>query len=205
LYEATSISGVPVRLIDTAGIRETEDVVESIGISRSRQVLADAEIVLLIIDQSQPLTEEDAHLLESVPVRSRIVALNKSDLAPAIGPASLSAAASSSSEEAGEAINISAITGSGFDRLTEAIFGRLGGGHAPERHDVMLTDARQHAAINRAIEELTAARGLMVERDLEEIILLKLRGGLSSLGEITGETLNEDILGQIFSTFCIGK
>jgi tRNA modification GTPase len=205
LYETTSISGVPVRLIDTAGIRETADVVESIGITRSREALADAEIVLLIIDQSQALTSEDAHLLESVPVRSRIVALNKSDLPRAIEPASLSEATGASSEDHHDAINISALTGAGFDRLTDAILSRLGGEKAPERQDVMLTDARQHAAINRAIEQLASARELMARRDLEEIILMKLRGGLNSLGEITGETLNEDILGEIFSTFCIGK
>ncbi|HTG14796.1 MAG TPA: tRNA uridine-5-carboxymethylaminomethyl(34) synthesis GTPase MnmE, partial [Blastocatellia bacterium] len=74
-----------------------------------------------------------------------------------------------------------------------------------ERDDIMLTDARQHAAVQKAIDQLSDARGLMIAGELEEIVLLKLRAGLEALGEITGETLTEDILGQIFSTFCIGK
>jgi tRNA modification GTPase len=102
-------------------------------------------------------------------------------------------------------VSISALTGSGFEELTAKIFERLSGSAAPERDDIMLTDARQHAAVRKAIELLRDARELMIQRELEEIILLRLHGALVALGEITGETLTEDILGQIFSTFCIGK
>ena len=105
----------------------------------------------------------------------------------------------------GDVVSISALTGSGFDELTAKIFERLSGDAAAERDDIMLTDARQHAAVQRAIEQLSDARRLMIAGELEEIVLLKLRAGLEALGEITGETLTEDILGQIFSTFCIGK
>jgi tRNA modification GTPase len=104
-----------------------------------------------------------------------------------------------------DAIPVSALTGSGFDQLTAAMLERLSGSAAIERDDTLITDARQHAAIRRAIEEMEEARGLIVQGEFEEIILLKLRGALSSLGEVTGETLTEDILNQIFSTFCIGK
>jgi tRNA modification GTPase len=102
-------------------------------------------------------------------------------------------------------VSISALTGSGFEELTAKIFERLSGDAATERDDIMLTDARQHAAIQRAIELLRDAGELMIQGELEEIILLRLHGALVALGEITGETLTEDILGQIFSTFCIGK
>jgi len=102
-------------------------------------------------------------------------------------------------------VSISALTGSGFDELTAKIFERLSGDAATERDDIMLTDARQHGAARKAIEQLSDARGLLKQGELEEIVLLRLRGALAALGELTGETLNEEILGQIFSTFCIGK
>ena len=199
LYESTSVSGVPVRLIDTAGIRETSDVVESIGVTRSRIAIADADISLLVLDASEPLTQDDARLLEQVPEQRRIIALNKMDLPRKLEDGELHAA------QHNELVNISAMTGEGFDRLTCEIFLRLSGDRTSERDDIMITDARQHAAVKRAIEQLSSARDLMIQDELEEIILLRLHGALASLGEITGETLTDDILGQIFSTFCIGK
>jgi tRNA modification GTPase len=195
LYERTSISGVPVRLIDTAGIRETTDLVESIGISRSRTAIADADVSLLVLDASEPLTDDDIGLLNHLSQERRIVALNKTDL-----PARLEAGSIPSAP-----LSISALTGEGFDLLTETIFARLAGDTSAERDDIMLTDARQHSAVQGAIEQLRDASELIRTRELEEIVLLKLRGALSSLGEITGETLTDDILGQIFSRFCIGK
>jgi tRNA modification GTPase len=199
LYESASISGVPVRLIDTAGIRETSDAVESIGITRSRAAIADADISLLVLDASEPLTQDDARLLGQVPEERRIIALNKIDLPRGLEAGPLRGATGD------EVVAISAMTGEGFDRLTAEIFLRLSGDRAGERDDVMITDARQHAAVRRAIEQLRDAHDLMLRGELEEIILLRLHGALAAVGEITGETLTEDILGQIFSTFCIGK
>ena len=197
LYESASIAGVPVRLIDTAGIRETADPVELIGITRSRSAIADADISLVILDGSAPLSAEDLRLLEQVPEEHRLLALNKTDLPRVLSPSAL--------EGRGDPVSISALTGEGFDRLTEQLFLRLSGDAGVERDDLMITDARQHAALRRAIEQATEARDLMIQGELEEIILLKLHVALASLGEITGETLTEEILGQIFSTFCVGK
>jgi tRNA modification GTPase len=199
LYEATSIAGVPVRLIDTAGIRETTDLVESLGIERSRSAIAEADISLLVLDASERVVEDDLRLLGQVPAERRIVALNKIDLPRATEPGDVRDARSD------EIISISAATGSGFDSLTRKIFERLAGSDRVERDDVMITDARQHAALRRAIGEIGQARELMIKGELEEVILIKLHGALVALGEITGETLTDDILGQIFSTFCIGK
>ncbi len=193
LYESASIAGVPVRLIDTAGIRETTDVVETIGISRSRAAIADADIVLLVMDTSQPLTGDDSRLLEQVPGKIRIIAMNKIDLPRAI------------ESLPDDVISVSALTGEGFDSLTASILHRLSGEAVVERDDLMITDARQHNAVKRSIEHLEGARELMVQGEFEEIILLRLRGALDAIGEVTGETLTEDILNQIFSTFCIGK
>jgi tRNA modification GTPase len=143
------------------------------------------------------LSGEDLRLLEQVPEEHRLLALNKTDLPRALSPSAL--------EGRGEMVSISALTGEGFDRLTEQLFLRLSGDAGLERDDLMITDARQHAALRRAIEQATEARDLMIQGELEEIILLKLHAALASLGEITGETLTEEILGQIFSTFCVGK
>lgn len=205
LYESTSISGVPVRLIDTAGIRETTDLVESLGITRSRSAIADADISLLVLDASSPLKKEDLELLDSVPMASRIIALNKTDLPNVLDQELYEQSGVHLSDLHENVVSISALTGNGFNELTAKIFERLSGDAATERDDIMLTDARQHAAVRKAIELLRDARALMIQRELEEIILLRLRGALFALGEITGETLTEDILGQIFSTFCIGK
>jgi tRNA modification GTPase len=198
LYESASISGVPVRLIDTAGIRETSDVVESIGISRSRAAIADADVILLVIDASLSITEDDLQLLDQIPAEQRIVAFNKCDLPFKIEFPPDGIAHS-------EGVRVSALTGEGFDQLAEVILQRLSSDAASERDDLMITDARQEQAIRRTIELLDEARSLMIEGELEEIILLRLRGALSSLGQVTGETLTDDILDQIFSTFCIGK
>jgi tRNA modification GTPase len=191
---------VPVRLIDTAGIRETTDLVESIGITRSRSAIADADISILVLDASSPLQKEDWTLLDIVPKERRIVALNKTDL-----PNLLEESYEETDVKLPALVGISALTGSGFEDLTSKIFERLSGAAATEQDDIMLTDARQHSAVQKAIEHLSDARQLLSRRELEEIVLLKLRGALAALGEITGETLTEDILGQIFSTFCIGK
>jgi tRNA modification GTPase len=193
LYESASIAGVPVRLIDTAGIRETTDIVETLGISRSRAAIADADIALLVMDASQPMTADDSRLLEQVPADRRIVALNKIDLPRAIEMLPE------------DSIRISALTGDGFDVLTASLLRRLSGETVAERDDLLITDARQHNAVRRSIDLLETARELMIQGEFEEVILLKLRGALAAIGEVTGETLTEDILNQIFSTFCIGK
>lgn len=199
LYESTSIAGVPVRLIDTAGIRETSDVVERIGITRSRTAIADADITLLVLDASEPLTEDDRQLLRDVPSAYRLVAINKTDLPRRLDDIALADLVKR------DVLSLSAATGEGFDGLIETLLARLSGEAAAERDDIMITDARQHAAVTQAISQLEDARDLMMQGELEEVVLLKLHGALQALGEITGETLTDDILGQIFSTFCIGK
>jgi tRNA modification GTPase len=209
LYESASIAGVPVRLIDTAGIRETEDVVETIGIKRSRTAIADADIVLLVLDNSESLNADDKQLLEEVPVERRIIALNKSDLARKleidVENNSREMQTESQMQDFAETVSISAVTGTGLEQLREKIFKYLSGDAAIERDDLLITDARQQQAVRTALEQLEAARDLLIEGELEEIILLKLHAALTALGDITGETLTDDILGQIFSTFCIGK
>jgi len=218
LRESTSIHGIPVRLIDTAGIRETSDPVESIGIDRTRQAIADADIQLLALDGSEPLTIDDTSLIDQTPSVSRIILVNKVDLPQRLDERLLGTfvrealprdrwASDSVSNECTNPLllRISAATGQGFDQLQESILNRLGGSSGAQGDDIMITDARQHQAIQNAVGALTEARDLLTRRELEEIVLLKLRAALGSTGEITGETTGDDILSQIFATFCIGK
>ena len=199
LYESTSIEGVPVRMIDTAGIRETSDVVESLGITRSRAAITEADISFLILDASQNISADDLRLLDLVPVERRIILLNKADLPRKLEENFLG---DSSCENV---ISISALTGRGFDLLTETVFRRLSGEASAERDDTMITDARQYGSLKQALEDAQDARDLMELGEFEEIVLLKLHAALFSIGEVTGETLTEDILDLVFSTFCIGK
>jgi tRNA modification GTPase len=224
LHESTSIRGIPVRLIDTAGIRETTDLVESIGITRTREAIADADIQLLVLDASEPLTTDDTTLISQTPALSRIILLNKTDLPQRLGVPPSGGSYITSVEHSftgghlvsegnsipddstsDSIIRISALTGVGFDTLADHIINLLGSGEGATRDDIMITDARQHQAIQNANAGLTEARDLMIRGELEEILVLKLRAALEAIGEITGETLTDDILSQIFSTFCIGK
>ncbi|HWX42212.1 MAG TPA: tRNA uridine-5-carboxymethylaminomethyl(34) synthesis GTPase MnmE, partial [Blastocatellia bacterium] len=143
LYESSSILGVPVRLIDTAGIRETTDLVETIGITRTRTAMADADITLVVLDNSEPLSPDDLSLFDQIEPEARMVVLNKCDLPRRIDGGALN---SSGASGLADTLNVSALTGEGFDTLTGAIFHRLAGGSAVERDDVMITDARQHQA-----------------------------------------------------------
>src|SRR5207253_1577999 len=122
LYESTSISGVPVRLIDTAGIRETTDLVESIGITRSRSAIADADISLLVFEASSPLRKEDLELLDGVPEARRIIALNKTDLPNLLDEQLYDETGVRLAELHDNVVSISALTGSGFEELTAKIF-----------------------------------------------------------------------------------
>lgn len=202
LHETSSVKGIPVRLIDTAGIRNTVDPVETLGIGRTRTAIADADISLVVFDASSPIDNSDIELLATVPETRRILALNKIDLPSANVQSDF---VNNGNKDADNMVRISALTGEGFQGLIDRIFERLSGDNATERDDIMLTDARQYSAVSKALEFLKSALELLEQGELEEIILLKLRGALNALGEITGETLTEDILGQIFSTFCIGK
>jgi tRNA modification GTPase len=195
LQEPTSILGVPVRLIDTAGIRKTRDAVETIGIDRSRTAIAEADVSLLVLDQSEPLEDNDQELLSVIPGSQRILLLNKCDLPCRIG-AKLAEI---------EAIRVSALTGEGFDNLGQRICDRLAIRGAQEREDTLVTDARQEAALRRTMAMVAEACRLLSSGEPEEVVSLKLHSALEALGEITGETLTEDILAEIFSTFCIGK
>lgn len=190
--EATSIQGIPVRLVDTAGIREGKDVVESLGIERSFQAMADADLTLLVLDVSAPLSKEDESLIERLQERKPLLVGNKSDL-----PVHLSGLP--------DLLPVSAVTGSGVEALKQAILARLApeGLAAPESGSI--TNIRHEALLRETIEALANSRRAVEFSIPHEMLLLDLYAALRPLDAITGATTADDILNRIFSTFCIGK
>jgi len=194
LEEHLDLGGVPVRLVDTAGLREAGGLAESEGVRRARAARQEADLVMLVLDGSRPIESEEREALESaggaggVPT---IVVVNKIDL-PAVAP-----------PPGPDALQVSARTGRGLDTLRTEIRERVAGTGPVE--DPILTDARHAHAVERAREALYRASKAAVEGLSEELVLEDLRETMHNLGSITGEFTTEDLYDRIFSTFCIGK
>jgi tRNA modification GTPase len=193
--ETVALGGIPVRLVDTAGIREALDEAEHIGIRKSMEALADADLVLVVLEAGAEPTEVDRELLTDVANRAAIVVLNKADLG-----------------ESGElvpaahlpVVRTSALTGVGIAELRAEIL-RTVRGSAAEDGGAMLTNLRQQTQVQTSLGALTAAVSSVQNGIPHEMVLLDLYHALRALDELTGATTADDILGLIFSTFCIGK
>jgi tRNA modification GTPase len=202
--ETVAIGGIPVELVDTAGIRRALDEAESIGIKKSMEALADADLVLVVIDKTQPLSEEDEELLRQVEARQAIVVENKSDLLGLCGDGRL-ARPSRADPGSPPHISTSALTGEGISALRAAILNHVAGDATIHQETGFLTSVRHQKLVNDALTSLDAAAGAVADRVPHEMLLLDLYGALRPLDEITGATTTDDILNLIFSTFCIGK
>jgi tRNA modification GTPase len=201
LTEAIGVDGVPVILIDTAGIRSSNDEIESIGVERARQEAADADLLIVVIDGSEPLHDEDRSVIDEVSDVRHVVALNKSDL-PTFSSITFNGQGMGSNCSA--VVSVSAKSEAGLATLRAAILSPFANGSA-RSEGVLITNARHHDLLVRSIEVIASSEQLLGEHASEEIVLVGLHNALRYLGEITGETTTEEILGQIFSTFCIGK
>ena len=193
--ETTQIQGIPVRLMDTAGIREGNDRVEQLGIDRSVEALADADQVLFIVDGSEPWTTMDAEILVRLEGRSYLLVVNKIDLTQELGEQSLPLGAKS-------VCRVSAKTGQGIDDLRRALFKEYG---LQEGQGELVTNIRQEQLIESTIVALEKCQKSLIGQMPHEVMLLDLYSALKALNALTGETTVEDILDNIFSTFCIGK
>src|SRR5215216_820497 len=196
LSEAIDLEGIPVILTDTAGLRETTDGIETLGIERTRRAIGDSDLVLVVLDGSTELGPSDHDLLSETEHTRRLVVRNKSDL-PGF-------AASSGCMEARQPINVSARTGEGLTTLRSAILASLHN-NGVEDGSLLITNARHYDLLCSTQRELDAARSALREGHSEELVLAPLHNALRFLGQITGETTTEDILSEIFATFCIGK
>ncbi|MCY7346831.1 MAG: tRNA uridine-5-carboxymethylaminomethyl(34) synthesis GTPase MnmE [Pyrinomonadaceae bacterium] len=191
LHEKFTINNIPISLIDTAGLRETVDVVESIGVERSKRAMIDADLVIVILDGSEELTSEDDEILTLVKDLNHLIAINKTDL-------------SQKRISISNTIGISAKTKNGIGELLNSIIEPFSSQNI-ENNGFLITDARHYDLLSRAKLEIDSSIISIVEAASEEIILIGLHNAMRFLGEITGETTTEDMLTRIFSTFCIGK
>jgi tRNA modification GTPase len=198
LSETINIAGVPVSLTDTAGVRDSPDPVESIGIDRTHQAIADADLVLFVIDGTAELTGDDLLLFSRTRDSKYLVVVNKCDL-----PGFRSR---DTYRELGDAnsVPVSALRGEGLDELCRAMMIELGVNES-DSQGLLVTDARHYDLLSRSFGEIEAAIVLLEDQASEELVLVGLHNALTLLGAVTGETTSDDILSEIFSTFCIGK
>jgi tRNA modification GTPase len=200
IEETLSIRGIPIVAIDTAGLRESADAVEQIGVERAEQSLAAADLIHFVFDASEGLTEEDSNLLARMPERPVIVAANKIDLLP-VSERKIPAIAAA---RGAPLVPVSALTGDGLDDLEAAIESLVGGGGITAE-SVLVSNARHKEALESAAASLDQAIATLQSRAPFDLASVDLMAARAYLGEITGETASEDLVDRIFSEFCIGK
>ena len=201
LEEVVSLDGVPVRLFDTAGIRSTDDPVEAEGIRRSHLAWEDADLALILLDGSQPLSEGDRTVLARQEAARALLVINKCDLPRRLMKEELARACPTSAG----VINISAKMQVGLEGLREAIRVRLTPDRLEAQDSVLVTNLRHAAALGRALQGVEQARGSVEAGRAGELVAMDLRIAADALGEITGVITTDEILERIFSEFCIGK
>jgi tRNA modification GTPase len=198
ISEVINVDGIPVLLTDTAGVRSSSDRIEQMGIERTRRAIADADLVLVVLDGSQPLTDEDKKIIKEASENLCVLALNKSDL---------ESFCSDNVNQVGDniiAVSVSAKTREGLATLCSEMIKPFSANNLAE-NSFVITNARHYDLLRRTNDALKSSEELLERKVSEELILAKLYEALRFLGEITGETTPEDILSEIFSTFCIGK
>ena len=194
--ETVAIGGIPVQLVDTAGLRRALDEAESIGIRKSMEALADSDLVLVVLDATQQISDEDHELLSQVEGRAAIVVENKSD----VGGSQLSAVSSQLAQ-----VRTSALTGEGIPDLRASILRHVGGEASAQIESGFLTNVRHQKLVSDSLAALDDASNAVAARVPHEMMLLDLYSALRPLDEITGATTTDDILNLIFGSFCIGK
>jgi len=205
--ERVSMGGIPVELIDTAGLREGADEAERMGVARTREAMADADVVLLVVDATVGISREDRAVIElgASGGSSVLVAWNKSDLVEDKGTGNREQGIENKEQGTENLVRTSALTGEGIEELRAAIVAAVAGGEGGLREAAMLTNLRQHQAVEQALGGLAAARLAVDAAIPHEMLLLDLYESLRGLDTLTGATTSEDVLRLIFSRFCIGK
>jgi tRNA modification GTPase len=207
--ETASMGGIPLRFVDTAGVRETQDAVEKIGVERTMGAIADSDLRLLVVDASEPWTAEDAHLLHKLrPLGALLVALNKSDLPPRVSLAELEPSLGAD-RSAGVAppqfVRTSALTGEGIQEVKEKILETAAPTRGLGPEGELITNLRHQQLMQDSLWGLGKARQAAEQQLPHELLLLDLYDTLRPLDLITGATYADDVLDIIFKTFCVGK
>ena len=200
IEEMINLDGIPLRLIDTAGIRDTEDVVEKIGVERSKEFINQADLILLVLDVSQELTEEDYKIIELVKGKKTIVVVNKMDLDVKIDKSKLKDIFPED-----QLVFTSILEEEGLEELKKTIVDLVFEGEVVSTDETIVTNLRHQRALEDAYQSLLKAKESLDANMPYDFLTIDLKDALQSLGKITGEALSEDIIDQIFAEFCLGK
>jgi len=195
IEEYLNIDGIPIKITDTAGIRETNDVVERIGVDRSKEKIDEADLIVFVLDSSRPLDQEDKDIIEYIKDRKKITLINKVDLEEKL---------QLSAFEMGETIQVSALNGFGLEALKEKVKALFFQGQV-EVQDFLVSNRRHKEAMMRANQKMLAAKTAIDQGISLDLAAIDLNAAWNYFGEITGDTLSEDLVDKIFSDFCIGK
>ncbi|MBC7088550.1 MAG: tRNA uridine-5-carboxymethylaminomethyl(34) synthesis GTPase MnmE [Tissierellales bacterium] len=200
IEEYINIDGIPLKLVDTAGIRETEDYVEKIGVLKTKETLSKADLIIALFDVSSPLTEEDKRIMELVKDKKTIIMLNKSDLERKLDESYFKVNFPNA-----RVINSSITTGVGIDELIDTIKDLFYKEDVKIESDVVLNNIRHKNMLLKAYDTLLELEEEILKNEPIDCLEVDIKSAWESLGEITGQSISEDILDKIFSEFCIGK
>ena len=200
IEENVNIRNIPVNLIDTAGIHETEDIVEQMGIERSKDAFNQADYIILVLDASQPLTEEDQTLISYIGNRNCLVVMNKQDLGMCLDIEQLACAL-----PCGRLLPASVKKEEGIEEIEDQIEELVYGSTAPAADHVMVNNVRHIQLLDDAARDLERATEMIRRNEPLDFIEVDVRSAYDALGEIIGETVSDEILNEVFSRFCLGK
>lgn len=198
--EYMNLGGIPVKIVDTAGIRETGDKVEKIGVEKSRKCAEAADIIFMMIDASCPLSDEDMEILDFIKGRKAVILANKTDI-----DINIDVEALCKYTDAENIIYISVKEGSGIEKLTERFKDMFLGGDVAAKESVLISNARHKNMLEKSMEALDRAIATIESGMPEDFISMDLQDALTALGEITGDSVDDEIIDRIFTRFCLGK
>jgi len=197
LEESCNLQGIPVTLVDTAGISTAESLIERLGVERSRQALAQADLVLLVVDGGEPLQAQDREIAHSMGTQPVLAVVNKQDLPQRVDLEGFLPRASR--------VHISALTGEGLAELEQAIVDLVFSGRVLASQTPLVSNPRHQALLQQAREAMRAAQATLAQGLPNDFVAIDLTGAVTTLGQITGQTVSEDLLEAIFANFCVGK
>ena len=200
IEEHVSVKGIPLRLIDTAGIRETEDIVEKIGVERSKELFNLADLIIVMLDASSELTKEDLEIIDLIGSKKALIIINKTDL-----PQKLDVGEVRGIIKNKDIIEISILENIGIEKIEEALIDMVYQGEVRAKDSMLVTSVRHKDALERALRSIKDAIKAIKEQLPLDFIEVDIRDTWEALGEITGDAVGEDLLDHIFENFCIGK
>lgn len=200
IEEHLSIKGIPLRLIDTAGIRETEDIVEKIGVERSKELFNLADLIIVMLDASRELTEEDKQIMELIGSKKALVIINKTDLPKKLDFEEVEKIIGNK-----KIIKVSIVEEKGLEEIEDALVDMVYQGQVRAKDSLLVTNIRHKNALERALESIKDSTKAIKQKLPLDFVEVDIKNTWEALGEITGDTAGEDLLDHIFKNFCIGK